>query len=85
MRGSDALRAWRGDRSQGECATLLGVSQATVSDWESGKKRPDVDQAVQLERASEGAIPVALWVRSEAERAALRRARTRRGRRRRVA
>lgn len=36
--------------SQAYCATLLRVRQATWSEWESGKKWPDMENAIALSR-----------------------------------
>ena len=45
-----SLRTWRTLRrlKQAHAAHLLGVSQATVSRWESGRAAPDADEAQRL-------------------------------------
>lgn len=45
-----SLRTWRVIRriKQDHAARLLGVSQATVSRWESGRTTPDADEALRL-------------------------------------
>ena len=36
----EQIKAIRGKRSQAEFAKYLGVRQATVSEWETGKTKP---------------------------------------------
>lgn len=47
------LRALRESRglSQSQLATLAGVAQATVSFWESGARRPGLEESVRAARA----------------------------------
>lgn len=58
------LRDWRKQRglTQSDLATRLGVSGATLSDWEAGKKTPRIESAVRIERVTEGAVPVGAWL-----------------------
>lgn len=42
--------------SQLDMAGFAGVSQATVSRWESGELRVTAEQAVKIERATKGAV-----------------------------
>ena len=64
-RPNDALFAWREEQhlSQEEAAGQLGVSQGTWGAWETGTKRPDLHNALALERLSEGALRAADWAR----------------------
>lgn len=39
---SERLRLARGDRSQAEAARLLGISPMRLSNYESGKREPDI-------------------------------------------
>lgn len=61
-RGAEALKRWREKRalSQAAAAEQLGVTQATWSDWEAGKKTPDTTNAVRLQK--ELGIKVELWM-----------------------
>jgi transcriptional regulator with XRE-family HTH domain len=63
MLAGDLLRAWRDGRglSQQEAAELLGVSQASVSDYERGVKSPDVDRALRIAETTDGSVPVESW------------------------
>lgn len=70
MHGSQRLAAWRKKtgRSQTECAATLGVRQPTWSEWEAGRKNPQIVHAVAIEKLSTdpetGApdVPVNSWV-----------------------
>ena len=42
-------------------AKQLGVSHPTWSDWESGKKTPDLDNALKIELLTNGAVPLEEW------------------------
>ena len=55
------LAGWRLTQglSQTAAGELVGVSQVTWSDWESGKKCPHVGQAVKLERVT--GVPCEAW------------------------
>lgn len=46
----ERLREYMTERklTQGELATLLGVSQPTVSDWISGKMKPSADRLIEI-------------------------------------
>jgi transcriptional regulator with XRE-family HTH domain len=50
--GPTALRAWRADKGfrQRELAALLGAGEARVSQWESGRAKPTLTQAIRLAR-----------------------------------
>lgn len=57
------LMEWRkrAGKTQAECAALLSVSQATISKLEGGGVRPSIDLALEIERATSGAVPVYVW------------------------
>jgi len=50
------IRSWRDKRSQAEAAAVLGVNQSTVAYWESGKKRPHLLRAQDIEEKTGGAV-----------------------------
>lgn len=64
MTAPSKLKAWRESQgiTQTAAASASGVSQATWSDWEAGKKIPRVQQAVMLATFTSGAVPVESWV-----------------------
>ncbi len=66
-KGAAKLVAWREGLglNQSKAAEKLGVGQGTLSEWEAGKKKPDVDNANRIARVSRGAVPVALWSQDE--------------------
>lgn len=47
--------------NQTEAAKRLGVSQSTVSDWLSGKKLPEGENAVHIEARTHQAVRCADW------------------------
>lgn len=61
-----ALKRWRKGRglSQTEAGKLMSppVFQGTWAAWETGRKPPSLGNALELERLTEGAIPVRVWV-----------------------
>lgn len=61
---SGRLRDWRRGQglTQADLAAKLGVSGATLSDWESGKKEPRIESAVRIEQVTDGAVPVRAWL-----------------------
>ena len=50
-----------------EFASKAGLSQSSVSLWMHAKRRPGLDHALAIERATGGAIPAAYWVTVQAE------------------
>ena len=50
------------DYRQHDLAAVLGVSQGYLSSLSAGKKRPSLARAVRIERATDGAVPVASWI-----------------------
>lgn len=59
--GSEALGVWRKKHglTQHAAGKRLGVSQATWSDWESGKKTPSLKLALRI--TSMTGVKVKLW------------------------
>lgn len=53
----------RNDIRQSAFAVAVGASQATISKLASGSMRPGLDLAIAIERLTDGAVPVASWVR----------------------
>lgn len=68
MSGPKKLRAWM--RAEGlnqtEAAKRLGFSQSCVSEWLAGKKRPEGDSALKIERRTREAVLCADWYRTAA-------------------
>lgn len=60
-----ALAIWRHGRalSQVAAAEALGVAQAAWAAWETGRKTPDLSNALELERLTGGVISAAKWGR----------------------
>lgn len=58
-----ALTSWRHAKawSQAVAADALGVAQAAWAAWETGRKTPDLENALALETLTDGAIPAARW------------------------
>ena len=46
-------------------ARELGTSQQNVSSWVGGRSLPRVQFAVQIEKMTEGQVPVVVWVNKE--------------------
>lgn len=63
------LRRWREGVGikQAELARRLHVSAPSISDWEADKKLPRIEHAIALANASDGEVPVSVWVRSKGE------------------
>lgn len=63
MKAPKRLKAWRvlAGLTQCDAAARAGVSQTAWNHWEAGKKKPDVDNAVELEKLTEGAVSVQDW------------------------
>jgi transcriptional regulator with XRE-family HTH domain len=64
MHGSKLLAKWRKQegKSQTLCAEAVGVRQVTWSEWEAGKKNPQIASAVAIEKLTDGAVPVLSWI-----------------------
>jgi transcriptional regulator with XRE-family HTH domain len=72
-RARDKLKAWREAKglNQTEAAEMVGVWQGSWSAWESGRKRPSIEQLVRLEELTKGSrhrVRVEDWVETEEER-----------------
>lgn len=61
---TDAIKAMGLKRS--EFAELLGIGRAYLSSLETGKKRPSLELAVRIDRITNGLVPVASWISSQA-------------------
>lgn len=61
MTGPSLLRAWRQAEglTQAQAAERLDLLQSRVSEYETGKVRPDLDTAVRIERLTQ--IPPSAW------------------------
>jgi transcriptional regulator with XRE-family HTH domain len=60
----------RSGRSRGDVANALGISRSYFSELESGVKTPGLALAVEIERLTEGAVPVASWLEPSSGRTA---------------
>lgn len=49
-------------QTQAEFVEAHGLSSSLLSMWLSRKRRPGLESAVALEKATEGAVPVASWL-----------------------
>ena len=63
MRAGELLKAWREVRglTQAQAAEQLGLSQASFSDYERGRKSPDVVRALDIAKATQDSVPVQSW------------------------
>lgn len=70
MTAPELLRQWRETRqpriSQQDAADSIGVRQATWSAWEGGRAKPQVEQAIAIERLTSGEVPVVSWAAASA-------------------
>ena len=64
MHASELLRAWRlrEDLSQTAAAVGIGVTQPTLSDYETGRKIPRTITAIRIAELTGGAVPVVSWL-----------------------
>ncbi len=74
MKPCEKLKAWRVLRglSQADAGEKAGVSQAAWSDYEAGRKKPRIEQAIRLSELTEDTehhVSVRDWRESEAARA----------------
>jgi transcriptional regulator with XRE-family HTH domain len=72
-RARDRLRAWRKSKGLNQTAAgeLVDVLQGSWSAWESGHKRPSIEQLVRLEELTKGSrhrVRVEDWVETDEER-----------------
>lgn len=56
--------------TQTTLADMVGVSQATLCDWEKGKKLPKVPAAVKLAQVTENGVPVEAWAPAQGKKRA---------------
>lgn len=61
--GAALLKQWREARGvfQTSIADALNIRQNTVSEWEKGSRRPDLPNALRLERHTDGAVAATAW------------------------
>jgi len=72
---SRLLKEWRKDagKTQGEAAAeIVGptgrpIRQATLSEYESGRKTPRTTTALNIAKLTDGAVPVSAWGEFEPE------------------
>ncbi len=72
MTNPERLLAWRrlAGLSQEKAADRFGVGQGTWAPWELGKKSPGRENALALEKFTDGNVPAAGWApRKKAKRA----------------
>jgi DNA-binding transcriptional regulator YdaS (Cro superfamily) len=57
------LERWlaRNEVSQAEFARRTGITQSAISKYISGDRQPMLDEALAIERATHGAVPVEEW------------------------
>jgi transcriptional regulator with XRE-family HTH domain len=57
------LPIWRQKRglAQGSAAKLFGVTQPSLSEYESGKKIPRTKLALRIQRVTDGEVPIGAW------------------------
>ena len=48
---------------EAEFARRVGVSRYAVNKWVRGERRPSLERAALIERATEGAVPWTSWIR----------------------
>lgn len=56
--------------TQEEFAAKSGVPQPLVSKYANGKRRPHLDNAIAIERATDGKVPVESWTKAPAKKRA---------------
>lgn len=64
LRAMQDLKTYRQalQETQGQFGKRIGVSQGMVCRLETGQVKPGLDLAVEIERATNGAVPVEVWV-----------------------
>jgi transcriptional regulator with XRE-family HTH domain len=64
MMAADRLSDWcdRKGLSQADLARALGVSRAAVCEWLSGKKMPELANALAIEKLTKRAVRASEWV-----------------------
>lgn len=68
MNGPAKLLHWRKKQgiTQFDAAKLLRVSQAALSEYENGRKRPGVLVALRIASVTAGEVPVEAWAEADA-------------------
>jgi transcriptional regulator with XRE-family HTH domain len=63
MNAGAKLKLWRGGKtlSQTALAGAVGVGQSALAEWESGRRRPELPHAIQLESLTGGEVPFESW------------------------
>lgn len=61
------LRDWMEKHgvTQARLSELTGIQQPLISKYLRGSQRPQLDNALAIERATEGAVPVEEWERQK--------------------
>lgn len=55
------LKDYLQDRKKADFARLLGISDTHLSQYLSGYRRPGYDRMLEIERLTEGEVPVQSW------------------------
>jgi transcriptional regulator with XRE-family HTH domain len=68
-RGARILRQWRKRRglSQHQAAEILGIDLMTLSRYERGVVRPNLERALEFAVRTDGEVPVESWKAGEAK------------------
>jgi len=63
MNAGAKLKLWRGGKtlSQTALAGAVGVGQSALAEWESGRRRPELPHAIQLEALTAGEVTFESW------------------------
>ena len=48
--------------TQSAFGRLVGACQSVVSQWVNGNRRPGLEHALMIEKATRGAVPAACWM-----------------------
>lgn len=62
-----ALADYLKEGRQADLAEAAGCTQATISRYASGNRFPARDIAEKIDRATEGQVPLALWIAAAAK------------------
>lgn len=55
------LKDYLQDRKKADFARLIGISDTHLSQYLSGYRRPGYDRMLEIERITEGEVPVQSW------------------------
>ena len=61
-RGAELLKGWRGDRTQEEVCRLLDIDHGAYCAFETGYRRPGLERAGEIEKGTDGAVPIQAWL-----------------------